>query len=80
MKFMIHMDNRQADNVCLITYPFGPEHQSSNSLMYTDAQEAMSCFQSHFRLRSMLHVSVKQTVNIKYTFQTHNLLRHKLQI
>lgn len=31
MKFMIHMDNRQADKVCLITYPSGPEHQSSNS-------------------------------------------------
>lgn len=62
MKFMIHMDNRQADKVCLITYPFGPEHQSSNSLMYADAQEAMSSFQSHFRLRlrSMLHVTVKR--------------------
>lgn len=42
MKFMIHMDYRKADKVCLITYPSGPEHQSSNSLRYADAQEAIS--------------------------------------
>lgn len=60
MKFMIHMDNRQADKVCLITNSSGPEHQSSNSLRDADAQDAMPSFQSHFRLRSMLHVIVKQ--------------------
>lgn len=27
MKFMIHMDNRQADKVCLITCPSGSEKQ-----------------------------------------------------
>ena len=26
MKFMIHMDTRQADKVCLITHPSGPQH------------------------------------------------------
>ncbi len=60
MKFMIHMDNRQADKVCLITYPSGPEHERSNSLRYADAQEGMSSFQSQFRLRSMLHAIVKR--------------------
>lgn len=60
MKFMIHMDNRQADNVCLINYPTGPEHHSGNSLRYAEAQEAMSSFQSHFRLRSVPHVIVTQ--------------------
>lgn len=59
MKFMIHMDNRQADNVCLITYPSGPERQSSNSPRCADTQEVMTFFKSHVRLGSVLHVIVE---------------------
>lgn len=59
MKFMIHMDNRKADKVCLITDSSGPEHQSNTSLRYADTHGVMSCFQSRFRMRSVLHVIVK---------------------
>lgn len=55
MKFMIHMDNRQADKVCLITYPAGPEHQSSSSPKRADAQEATPSFQSQAEACASCH-------------------------
>lgn len=55
MKFMIHMDNRRADKVFLITCPSGSEHQSSNYPRYADAWEVMTFFKSHFRLGNGKH-------------------------
>lgn len=74
LKFKIHTDTRQADEACLISYPFGPKAASLWGMPVLRKPCHLSKAISGWRVRATYDC---YTVNIKDALQTHSLLSCK---
>lgn len=74
LKFKIHMDTRQADKACLISYPFGPKAASLWGMLMLRKPCHLSKAISGWGVCATYHC---YTVNIKDALQTHSLLSCK---